>query len=75
MDINSALGINNVIIGGDFNCTLNCCHNTVKLHVNDNSRKIMQKLVNNLNCVIPGVFLMTKPLINTMTNQQQYKSV
>ena len=27
---NSALGINNLIIGGDFNCTLNCCHNTVK---------------------------------------------
>ena len=47
---NSALGINNLIIGGDFNCTLNC-HNTVKSHVNDKSRKIMQKLVNILHCV------------------------
>ena len=48
---NSALGINNLIIGDDFNCTLNCCRNTVKSHVNDKSRKIMQKLVNNLHCV------------------------
>ena len=69
---NSALGINNLIIGGDFNCTLHCCHNTVKSHVNDKSRKIMQKVVNNLHCVDTWNVLNdeTTYRIHTMTNQQ-----
>ena len=58
---NSALGINNLIIFGDFNCTLNC-HNTVKSHVNGKIRKIVQKL----HCVD------TRSVLNDQTTYTYY---
>ena len=45
-----ALGIENLIIGGDFNCTLPKYETAAKNHIRDKSKLYVEKLINNLHC-------------------------
>ena len=45
-----ALNMNNLLIGGDFNCCLTPVSSTPRSHVNDNSRKYLLDMMSDFNC-------------------------